>query len=92
MFNSQNRHFNQSDHDPHLMTLVLKLDLDMVKIICHTKNEVSMSKHSKVIADRQTGRQTHIQTYENITFPHTQVVKMVCHVEDISLNARHTGP
>ena len=39
------------------MTLVLKLDLDMVKILYHTKNEVSMSKHSKVIA--QTDRHTH---------------------------------
>ena len=45
------------------MTLVLKLDLDMVKISHHTKNEVSMSRHSKVIA--QTDRQTHRQ-YENI--------------------------
>ena len=57
------------------MTLVLKIDLDMVKILYHTKNEVSMSKHSKVIAqtDRHTDRQTHRQ-YENITFTHTQAV------------------
>ena len=43
------------------MTLVLKLDLDMVKMYHHTKNEVSMSRHSKVIArtDRQTDTHTH---------------------------------
>ena len=59
------------------MTLILKLDLNMVKMYHHTKNEVSMSRHSKVIAltDRQTGRHTHTHTqYENITFPHTWVV------------------
>ena len=40
------------------MTLILKLDLDMVKIYMHTKNEVSMWRSSKVIAwiDRQTHR------------------------------------
>ena len=36
------------DLDP--MTLILKLDLDMVKMYLHTKNEVSMLRHSKVIA------------------------------------------
>ena len=46
------------------MTLILKLNLDMVKTSHHTKNEVSMPRHSKVIAqtdtqmDRQTGTQT----------------------------------
>ena len=52
------------------MTLVLKLNLDMVKMYYHTKNGVSMSRHSKVIActDRQTDRHTHTHTeYENIT-------------------------
>ena len=50
------------------MTLVLKLDLDMIKILYHTKNEVSMSKHSKVIAqtdghkDRHTDTQAHRHT------------------------------
>ena len=46
------------------MTLILKLELDMVKMYQNTKNEVSMSRHSK---------DTHTQ-YENITFPHRQVV------------------
>ena len=42
------------DLDP--ITLVLKLDLDMVKMYNQTKNEVSMSRHSKVLA--QTDSQT----------------------------------
>ena len=46
------------------MTLILKLDLDVVKLYLHTKNEVSMSSSSKVIArtDRNTDRQTHRHT------------------------------
>ena len=64
------------------MTLVLKLNLDMVKMH-HTKNEVSMIRHSKVIArtdthtDGQTDRLTEIHRQnENITFPHTRAVNM----------------
>ena len=56
------------------MTLILNLDLDIVKMYHHTKNEVSMSTTSKVIArtDRQTDTDTHTLThththYENIT-------------------------
>ena len=57
------------------MTLVLELYLDIVKMSHHTKNEVSMSRHSNVIActDRQTDRHTHTQ-YGNITFPRTREV------------------
>ena len=51
------------------MTLILKLDLDMIKMYSHTKNEVSMSRGSIVIAeqtetqtDRQTDRHTHTHT------------------------------
>ena len=74
--NSQNDQIYRSDLD--LMTLVLKLDLDMVKYH-HTKNEVSMLRHSKVIACTDTQTDTHTQ-YENITFPHTRVVKIYnCH-------------
>ena len=42
------------------MTLILKLNLDIVKMYHHTKNEGSMSSDSKVIAraDTQTDRQT----------------------------------
>ena len=40
--------FYSFDHDP--MTLVLKLDLDMVKVSLHTQNDVPSSCSSKVIA------------------------------------------
>ena len=59
------------------MTLVLKLDVDIVKLYHHTKTEVSMSRHSKVTS--QMDRQTHRQ-YEIITFPHTRAVKIVAPV------------
>ena len=41
------------------MTLVLRFDLDMVKMYHNNKNEVSMSMYSKVIArtERETRRQ-----------------------------------
>ena len=46
------------------MTLILKLDLDMVKLYLHTKNEVFMSRGSKVRArtDRNTDKHTHTHT------------------------------
>ena len=46
------------------MILVLKPDLDTMKMYLHTKNEVSRSSGSKTIActDRQTDRHTHTQT------------------------------
>ena len=46
------------------MTLILKLDIDMVKMYHHTKTVVSMSTGSKVIA--QTDTHTHRHN-ENIT-------------------------
>ena len=52
------------------MTLILKLDLDIVKMYRHTKNEVSVSTGSKVRVWTvvQTDRQTHIHRHdENIT-------------------------
>ena len=75
--NNQNDQFYRSDLDLHPMTLVLKLDLDMVKMSYHTKNEVSMSRHSKVIActDTQTDTDRHRQ-YENITFLYMRAVKI----------------
>ena len=45
------------------MSSVLKLDLDIIKMYHHTKNEVSMSRHSKVIV--QTDRQTHTRTHRH---------------------------
>ena len=46
------------------MTLILKHDLDMVKMYCHTKNEVSMSKKFKSYSPN---RHTHTRHDENIT-------------------------
>ena len=51
------------------MTLVAKLNLNMVKMYQHTKHEVSLSSHPKDIAQTQTDRQQ-----ENITFSYTQEV------------------
>ena len=65
------------------MTLVLRHDLDMVKMYHHTENEVSMSGHSKVLA--QMDRQTQ---YENITFPHTRAVIKVRPIGKIYRNVR----
>ena len=50
------------------MTLILKLDLDIVMVHPHTKFEVSMSNASKVIAqtDKQTGRQTKRKHYLSV--------------------------
>ena len=55
------------DLDP--MTLILKLDLNIVKMYHHTKNEVSRSTCSKSIAqigtqkDTQTDTQRHTQKH-----------------------------
>ena len=78
-------HFTNSNIDPDSVTLILKLNLDMVMMYHQNTNENSTSSHSKVIAqtdthtegqtDRQPDKPTHIQ-YENITFPHTQEVKI----------------
>ena len=53
----QKGHVTLSDLDP--MTLILKLDLDMVKMSQHTTIEVSMSRNSK--SDSPNG-QTDTQT------------------------------
>ena len=59
------------------MTLILKRDLDIVKMYHHTKNEVCMSTASKVIArtDRQTDRHTH--TMKILPLPHTREVMRI---------------
>ena len=47
------------------MTLILKLDLHMVKMYLHTKNEVSMSRVQKLWLEQtetQTDRHTDTQT------------------------------
>ena len=58
--NSPRSPFYQSDLDLDPMTLILKVDLDVVKMYHHTKIEVSMSRYSKVkgCTDRQTDTQT----------------------------------
>ena len=67
--NSQNDQFNKNDLDLGSMALVLKLDLDMVKMSHHTKDEVSMSRHSKVIACTDTQTDRHICTDSMKTLP-----------------------
>ena len=52
------------------MTLILKLYLDMVKMYHHTKDEVSMSTHLKVIV--QTDTQT--DTMKTLHLLHTREV------------------
>ena len=76
--------FYQSDLDLDPMTLILKLDLDMVKMSYFIKNAVSILRHSKVLAQRDTHAHTHRQ-YEKITFPHTWAVIKVAHrqIEDL---------
>ena len=58
------------DLDP--MALILKLNLDMVKMSLYTKNEVRSYSSSKdmVSTDRLT------DPTEIITYPHTRVVKI----------------
>ena len=49
------------------MTLILKLDLDMVKTYLYTKNEVKRLK----IYSLNRQKHTHTDMTENITYPHT---------------------
>ena len=54
--------FNVHDHDLDLMTLTLKLYLDMVETYLHDKNEANKSKVQKLWPgqnDTQTDGQTH---------------------------------
>ena len=46
----ENMMFYSFDLDLHPMTLILKLDVDMVNMYLHTKNEVPSYSGSKVIA------------------------------------------
>ena len=60
------------------MTLILKLDLDMVKMYLYTKNKVPSISHLKVTSwtDTQTDRHTDTQTdpTEIITYQQTRMV------------------
>ena len=73
------------------MTLILKLDLDMnkytcipkMKFLCQQFKSYSLNRQKHRQTDRHTHTHTHRQTHRqtdrhdwNITYPHTQVVKM----------------
>ena len=61
------------------MTLILKLDLDIVKMYNHTKNEVSMSTASKSYSpNRHTDTQTdrHTNTMKTLPLPHSREVNI----------------
>ena len=93
MFLVEYKHVQLKDRENMMFLLILtltliqwpwysKLDLDMVKMYLHTKNEVPSYSGSKVIAwNRQThrqDRQTHRQTDRlewNYYLPHTRMVK-----------------
>ena len=60
------------DLDP--VTLILKLNLDIVKMYHHTKNEVSMSIASKVITWTDTQTDRHTNTTKTLPLPHTREV------------------
>ena len=71
------------------MTLILKLDLDMVKMYHHTKHEGSMPRHSKVLArtDRNTHRQTDIMIMKGSTL-FWKYTGLVC---TLAINTRSLG-
>ena len=56
------------------MTLVLKPDLDIVKMCHHTKHEVSMSTASKGIAQTDTETDTHTDNTKILPLPPTREV------------------
>ena len=70
MYMQQKWNFLWDDHDLDPMTLILKPDLDIVKMYHHTKHELSMSNASKVIA--QTDR--HTDTTKTLPLPPTREV------------------
>ena len=56
MSSSQNDQFYKSDLDP--MTLVLKLDLDIIKMYHYTKNEISVCQGIQRLYPEQVDRHT----------------------------------
>ena len=54
------------------MTLICKVDLDIVKMYRHTKNEVSMSTGSKDIVRTDTDR--HTDMTKTLPLPHKREV------------------
>ena len=57
-----------------LVTLILKLVLDMVKMQHHTKNKVSRSTAPEVIAQTDAQTDTHTHTHAH-THTHTHTTK-----------------
>ena len=65
----------------HIKTLVLKLDLDIVKIYLYILNEVTSSSGSMLWleqTDRQTDRQTDLT--EVITYSYERIIKLYLHL------------
>ena len=62
------------DLDPDPMTLLLKFDLDIVKIYMCTKNEFPTFNGSKVITWTDTQTDTKTDSTEIITYLHMQMV------------------
>ena len=83
--NSHNRAFDQSDLDLDLMTLALKLNLDMVKMFHYATNEISMSRHSKVTActNRHTVRKHYLFVQGRKYLSTTQTPLPVDHLRQI---------
>ena len=80
------------------MTLIFKLDLDMVTMYLHAKNKVSMSRASKVITwtDRNTDTHTdththtHTHTHRHTPYTHTHTCIHTFHELNISKTAQAT--
>ena len=67
------------------LTLILKCGIDMVKMYYHPKNEISMSTHSKVIA--QTDR--HTDNTKTLPLPHTREVKSPFFFSNLDFELQH---
>ena len=65
---TKNHSFQPYDIDLDPMTFIFELDLDIMKMYLHTKNEVPRSRHSNVRTQTDTYTDTHIDTTEHITF------------------------
>ena len=59
------------------MTLILKLNLDMVEMYLHTKKKFLCQETQKLYPEQtETQTDTHTDMTENITYPDTRVLKM----------------
>ena len=61
------------DFDP--MTLIVDLDLDILKMYLRIRRHICRSTHAKVIAQKgQTDKHTHTDATENIVIPRSRMV------------------